>query len=65
MASGHSRDQVAIAGVPWPTYKLVALALGFLALVIVGAVTSSAAAAVLTGAGVCTAAWLMLALTQQ
>lgn len=56
---------MAIAGVPWPTYKLVALTLGFLALVIVGAVTSSAAAAVLTGAGVCTAVWLMLALTTQ
>ncbi len=56
---------MAIAGVPWPTYKLVALALGFLALVVVGSLTSSAAAAVLTAAGVCTVAWLMLALTQQ
>ncbi|BBY35718.1 hypothetical protein BST33_04950 [Mycolicibacter minnesotensis] len=56
----RSRRHVAIAGVPWPTYKVVALALGILTLLAVGAVTSSAATAVLTAAGVCTAAWLVL-----
>ncbi|MGV0748680.1 hypothetical protein [Mycolicibacter minnesotensis] len=53
-------QHVPIAGVPWPAYKLVALAVGLVALLIVGAVTSSAAAAVLTAAGACTAVWLVL-----
>lgn len=53
-------QQVPIAGVPWPAYKLVALATGLVALLIVGAVTSNAAAAVLTAAGTCTAVWLVL-----
>ncbi|OBG34095.1 MULTISPECIES: hypothetical protein [Mycolicibacter] len=53
-------QQVPIAGVPWPAYKLVALAIGLVTLLIVGAVTASAAAAVLTAAGVCTAVWLGL-----
>ncbi|MGB3475664.1 MAG: hypothetical protein WBA69_12880 [Mycobacterium sp.] len=53
-------QQVPIAGVPWPAYKLVALGTGLVALLLVGAVTSSAAAAVLTAAGVCTAVWLVL-----
>ncbi|CAJ1498820.1 hypothetical protein MU0083_002024 [[Mycobacterium] kokjensenii] len=52
---------VAIAGVPWPAYKLVALAVGLITLLGVGALTSSAAAAVLSAAGVCTATWLTLA----
>lgn len=50
---------VAIAGVPWPTYKVLALVLGLLTLLVVGVVTSSAPAAVLTAAGVCTAVWLV------
>jgi len=60
----HQRQQVAIAGVPWPAYKVVALIIGVLTLVGVGAVTGSAAAAVLTAAGVCTAVWLVLGLQQ-
>lgn len=58
------QQQVPIAGVPWPAYKLVALAVGVAALLGVGAVTASAAAAVLTAAGVCTAVWLVLGLRQ-
>ncbi|HEX2285249.1 MAG TPA: hypothetical protein VHI10_10590 [Mycobacterium sp.] len=54
------RDEVLIAGVPWPVYKLVALAVGFLVLVIVGMVTTSAAPAVLGGAAAGAAAWLVL-----
>ena len=56
----RSGQQVAIAGVPWPAYKVVALALGLLTLLAVGTVTTSAAAAVLTAAAVCTVTWLAL-----
>lgn len=52
------RQYVPIAGVPWPAYKLVALAIGLITLLGVGALTASAAAAVLTAAGSCTAVWL-------
>ncbi|BBX14800.1 MULTISPECIES: hypothetical protein [Mycobacteriaceae] len=56
------RHQVPIAGVPWPAYKLIALAVGLATLLVVGAATASAAAAVLSAAGVCTALWLALGL---
>ncbi|KLO30957.1 hypothetical protein ABW16_04465 [Mycolicibacter heraklionensis] len=55
-------QQVPIAGVPWPAYKLVALGIGLVTLLIVGAITSNAAAAVLTAAGACAAVWLVLGL---
>jgi hypothetical protein len=58
------RQQVPIAGVPWPAYKLVALAVGMATLLGVAAATASAAAAVLAGAGACTAVWLVLGLTR-
>ncbi|OMC11706.1 hypothetical protein AWC18_15060 [Mycolicibacter nonchromogenicus] len=58
--AGRFGQHVLIAGVPWPAYKLVALAVGLITLLIVGVVTSSAAAAVLTAAGTCTAVWLAL-----
>jgi hypothetical protein len=51
------RDEVLIAGVPWPVYKLAALLVGVIALVAVFALTASAAPAVLTGAAAATAAW--------
>jgi len=50
--------EVLIAGVPWPVYKLVALALGLLALVVVFLVTASAAPAVLTATAVTTVVWV-------
>jgi len=53
--------QVPIAGVPWPLYKLVALAAGLVALLIVGVVTASAAPAVLTAAAVTTVVWVAFA----
>ncbi len=54
------RDEIPIAGVPWPVYKLVALAVGFLVLVTVAITTTSAAPAVLTAAAAGTVAWLAL-----
>lgn len=60
ISAGRSGHQVPIAGVPWPAYKVVALAVGLVVLLAVGVVTSSAAAAVLTAAGVCSATWLVL-----
>lgn len=54
------RQQVPIAGVPWPAYKLVALAVGLVTLLAVGVVTASAATAVLSAAASCTAVWLAL-----
>lgn len=53
------RSDVPIAGVPWPAYKLVALLFGALVLLVIGAVTASAAAAVLSAAGTATAVWLV------
>jgi hypothetical protein len=51
------RDEVLIAGVPWPVYKLVALLVGATALVAVFVLTATAATAVLTAAAAATAAW--------
>jgi len=45
-----TRSEVQIAGVPWPVYKLVALVVGALVLMIVGIATASAAPAVLAAA---------------
>jgi hypothetical protein len=55
-----SGAEVRIAGVPWPVYKLVALAVGLLVLVIVGAFTLSAGPAVVVAAATATAVWLAL-----
>ncbi len=52
------RDEVLIAGVPWPVYKLVALLVGAVVLIAVGLVTASADAAVLAAAAAATAVWL-------
>ena len=54
------RDEVSIAGVAWPVYKLLALAIGLLALVIVAVATSSAAPSVLAAAAAGTVVWLAL-----
>jgi hypothetical protein len=54
------RDEVLIAGVAWPVYKLAALLVGAFVLVAVGVVTASAAPAVLTAAASATAVWLGL-----
>jgi len=57
-----SLDQVQIAGIPWPRYKLVALALGLIVFVVVGLVTVNPAPAVLIAAGTSTAVWLAFSL---
>ncbi|WP_163723789.1 hypothetical protein [Mycolicibacterium psychrotolerans] len=49
---------VSIAGVPWPTYKVVALLIGLLVFAVVATATASAAPAVLSGAGVAAVVWL-------
>jgi hypothetical protein len=54
------RDEVSIAGVPWPVYKLLALAIGLLVLLIVAVATSSAAPSVLAAAAAGTVVWLVL-----
>lgn len=56
----HPPAQVHIAGVPWPTYKLIALLVGAVLLVLVAVVTGSTTAAVLTAAGSATIVWLTL-----
>ncbi len=54
------RDEVLIAGVPWPMYKLAALLVGALVLVAVAMVTGAAAPAVLTAAASATAVGVAL-----
>ena len=54
------RDEVSIAGVPWPVYKLLALVIGLLVLVIVAVATGSAAPSVLAAAAAGTVVWLAL-----
>ena len=54
------RDEVSIAGVPWPVYKLLALAIGFTVLVIVAVATTSAEPSVLAAAAAGTLVWLAL-----
>ena len=55
-------SQIRIAGVPWPVYKVVALAVALIVLIAVGLVTGSAAPAVLTAAAAGTLVWLGLGL---
>lgn len=52
--------EVRIAGVPWPAYKLVALAVGALVLVVVGVATTNAASAVLSATAASAIAWFGL-----
>ncbi|MCX2713497.1 hypothetical protein [Mycolicibacterium sp. J2] len=55
--------EVRIAGVPWPTYKVIALIVGALALIVVGVLTASAPAAVLCAAAISTVTWAVLGTT--
>lgn len=57
--------EVRIAGVPWPTYKLIALLVGALVLIVVGVATASAPAAVLSAATISAAAWVVLGRTRR
>ena len=59
VAHPNSRD-VSIAGVPWPAYKVLALAVGLLTLLGIWVITAEAATAVLGGAAIATMVWLAL-----
>jgi hypothetical protein len=50
--------EISVAGVPWPTHKVIALIVGALVLVVVGLFTASLGPAVLTAAAVATLIWL-------
>jgi hypothetical protein len=52
--------EVCIAGVPWPMYKLVALAVGAVVLVLVGVITVNPGPAVVAAAAAATVVWLGL-----
>jgi hypothetical protein len=54
------RDEVSIAGVAWPVYKLLALAIGVMVLLIVAVATGSAGPSVLAAAAAATVVWLAL-----
>jgi hypothetical protein len=51
---------VSIAGVPWPTYKVMALLVGLIVFLVVAVVTATVAPAVLSGAGVASLVWIAL-----
>jgi hypothetical protein len=53
-------SDVLVAGVPWPRHKLFAVLAGLITLLLVGAVTASGAAAVLSGTAVAIAVGLTL-----
>ena len=53
-------NEVRIAGVPWPLYKVAALVVGFIATLVVGVVTMNPAPAVLAGAAAGALTWLLL-----
>lgn len=54
--------EVRIAGVPWPVYKLAALAVGMVVLVVVGLATTSLGPAVVAASAAATVVWLGLGL---
>jgi hypothetical protein len=58
VAARPAAREVSIAGVPWPVYKLIALAVGLLVFIAVGLITMTAGPAVLGGAAATTAVWL-------
>lgn len=54
----HPQAEVHLAGVPWPLYKVVSVIVFGVVLLVVGAATLDAAAAVLSAAGTATAVWI-------
>lgn len=58
--SSARTSDVLIAGVPWPRHKAFALLTGLLTLLLIGAVTASAAPAVLGGTAVALAVGLAI-----
>jgi hypothetical protein len=53
-------NEVTIAGVQWPLYKVAALVVGLVAALVVGVVTMNPAPAVLGGAAAGTLTWIVL-----
>lgn len=49
--------EVRIAGVPWPTYKVIALIVGALTLLVMGVLTANAPVSVLSAAAISTVTW--------
>ena len=58
-----THTEIAIAGVPWPMYKLLALIVGAVVLVVVGVIATSVGTAVLAAAGTATLVWLAGSIT--
>lgn len=61
-APTRTPGEIDIAGVAWPTYKLVALAVGLLVFVIVCASPAAVGSAVIAAAGSAAVVWLGLGL---
>lgn len=61
-APTRTPGQVLIAGVPWPVYKLAALAAGVVVLVLVGSVVGTVGPAVVAGSAVTAVIWLAMGL---
>lgn len=64
-APTRTPGQVLIAGVPWPVYKLTAIAVGVLVFVVVGMSTAGAGPAVVAAAASSAVVWLGLSLFQR
>lgn len=64
-APTRTPGRVLIAGVPWPVYKLAAIAVGVLVLTVVGVATTSVGPAVVAAAASATVVWLGLSLFQR
>jgi hypothetical protein len=60
VTASRADREISVAGVPWPAYKLIALAVGAVVLLIVAAITMSAGPAVLSAAAASTVTWLAL-----
>lgn len=58
-----TQTEFAIAGVPWPMHKLLALIVGVLVLALVGMMAASMGTAVLTAAGIATVIWVAGSMT--
>ena len=53
-------NEVTIAGVPWPLYKVAALVVGLIVALVVGVVAMNPAPAVVGGAAAGTLTWIVL-----
>ncbi|NKY86238.1 hypothetical protein [Nocardia veterana] len=63
-SSRRAPHTVELAGVPWPVYKLEALALGLVLALILALIVGSAQVAVLAGAAVAAGRWVVGAIAR-